>query len=436
MLTLPATALAQTPLSTTPSAASVPGVPQSSFADDARAIDAVAQQIVDRSHIPGMAMAIVQNGKVLVLKGYGVTDARGNEPVTTDTVFRLASLSKGFAGTLAGLLVQDGTLGWDMRIADHLPAFKLPSMQDTQNLTVRDILSQRAGLTRNTYDRDLEADVPFEMLVQKLANAPMACAPGECYAYQNVSFSLIGDVVFAETGDFYTHQVEKRIFQPLGMFNSSYGREALEASPSWARPHVRGGGGWVPIRPREAYYHIPPAAGVNTSIHDMAQWLIAQMGHRPDVLSPAVLNDIHTPLVPTPDQMHGAPWRRERLSDARYATGWRVFTYAGHTMVFHGGAVQGYRTMIGFLPDRDIGAVILWNSESAVPSGLMPMIMDRALGLPQQDWVEVDDIARAAPVARGRHRVSVRIASRDGYRPGVRGGGYTSAAHRSTRRRR
>jgi beta-lactamase class C len=444
LLFVAASAAAQTPvasIATAPQAMpaapqAMAGAPEQSFANDARAIDAMAQQLVERSHIPGMAMAIVQNGKVLVLKGYGVTDARGNEPVTTDTVFRLASLSKGFAGTLAGLLVQDGVIGWDMKVVDHLPAFRLASTQDTQNLTVRDILSQRAGLTRNTYDRDLEGDVPFELLVQKLANAPMACAPGECYAYQNVSFSLIGDLVFAETGDFYTHQVEKRIFQPLGMFNSSYGREALEASPSWARPHVRGAGGWVPVRAREAYYRIPPAAGVNTSIHDMSQWLIAQMGHRPDVLSPAVLTDIHTPLVPTPDQLHGAPWRRERLSDARYATGWRVFDYAGHTLVFHGGAVQGYRTMIGFLPDKDVGAVILWNSESAVPSGLMPMIMDRALGLPEQDWVELGEVARAAPVAGHGRRHSMRVASRDGYKPGVRSGGYTTAAHRGAKRRR
>ncbi len=373
-----------------------------SFMGDARAIDAMAQDVVDRTHIPGLAMAIVQDGKILVLRGYGVTDARGTEAVTTDTVFRLASLSKSFAGTMAALLVQDGSLRWDIRIAEQLPAFKLADLQDTQSLTVRDILSQRAGLTHNTYDRDLESDVPYELLVQKLAQAPLACAPGDCYAYQNVAFSMIGDIVFAVTGDFYSHQVEKRIFHPLDMYNSSYGRDALEASPSWARPHVRGAGGWVPVRPREAYYRIPPAAGVNTSIHDMAQWLIAQMGHRPDVLSPEVLADVHTPQVPTPDQMHGAPWRRERLSNAYYATGWRIFNYAGHTLVFHGGAVQGYRSEIAFLPDRDIGAVLLWNSESAVPSGLMPTVLDRALGLPEQDWLGLDQLGRATAVPRHR----------------------------------
>jgi beta-lactamase class C len=429
LLCLAASTSAQATATAQPTAPSTPQQ-EPSFMGNARAMDALAQDVVDRGHIPGLAMAIVQDGKILVMRGYGVVDAHGTEPVTTDTVFRLASLSKGFAATLAAMLVHNGLLGWDMRIADHLPAFRLASLQYTTSLTVRDILSQRAGLTHNTYDRDLESDVPFEELVQKLANAPMACAPGECYAYQNVSFSLIGDIVFAVTGDFYTHQVESRIFQPLGMYNSSYGREALEASPSWARPHVRGAGGWVPVRTREAYYRIPPAAGVNTSIHDMAQWLIAQMGHRPDVLSAEVLADVHTPLVPTPDQMHGAPWRRERLSSAFYATGWRIFNYAGHTLVFHGGAVQGYRSEIAFLPDHDIGAVLLWNSESAVPSGLMPMILDRALGMPETDWVELDQVGRVA--AAPRHHDGTR----SGYKPGMRAGKYKAAAHKGSKRRR
>ena len=401
-----------------PAATTATAEREPSFLGDAHAMDALAQQIVERAHLPGMAMVIVQNGRILVMRGYGVTDARSNDPVTTDTVFRLASLSKAFAGTLTALLVKDGTLRWDNRVADELPAFKLADLQDTQSLTVRDILSQRAGLTHNTYDRDLESDIPYELLVQKLSQAPLACAPGDCYAYQNVAFSLIGDIVFTATGDFYSHQVEKRIFHPLGMYDSSYGRDALEASPSWARPHVRGAGGWTPIRPQEAYYRIPPAAGVNTSIHDMAQWLLAQMGHRPDVLTPDVLADVQTPLVPTPDQLHGASWRRERLSSASYATGWRIFNYAGHTLVFHGGAVQGYRSEIAFLPDRDIGAVILWNSESAAPSGLMPTIIDRALGLPAQDWIELDKLSArpAAPHHRGSSRKPGKPAKKSGKR--------------------
>lgn len=382
-------------LATQHNAASTP-----SFSADSRDLEALAQDLIDRAHIPAMALVIVQDGQILTARGFGVTDTVTQQAVTPHTVFRLASLSKAFAGTLTALLVRDGALRWDTRIATQLPAFKLADLQGTENLTVRDILSQRAGLVHNTYDRDLESDEPFEILVQRLAGAPMACAPGDCYAYQNITFALIADIVFAVTGDFYTHQVTKRIFQPLGMYDASYGRDGLEASPSWARPHVRGAGGWVPVRAREAYYRIPAAAGVNVSAHDMAQWLLAQMGHRPDVLPEELLADVHTPQVPTPSELHGSPWRRARLSDAYYATGWRVYNYAGHTLVFHGGAVQGFRSMIAMLPDRDIGAVVLWNSESPVPSGFMPTLLDKALGLPYEDWLGLDRLNEPSAVPR------------------------------------
>jgi beta-lactamase class C len=359
----------------------------------AQQIEQLAGQLVAQKHLPGLALAIVQNGQVVSMRGYGVTDVGGTQPITSDTVFRLASLSKAFAATLSAQLVDEGAMSWDNPIVNQLPAFKLRDYASARTVSVRDILSHRVGLTRNTYDRDLESDQPYPLLAERLSDAPMACAPGDCYAYQNIAFSLIGDLVFAATGDFYSHQVEKRIFAPLGMYSSTYGRDGLQSSPSWAHPHVRRGSGWAAVEPKESYYHVPPAAGVNSSIHDMAQWLIAQMGHRPDVLSPSLLNEIHTPQVATPGELHGSPWRRERLSNAYYAMGWRVFDYSGHTLIFHGGAVQGYRGMIAFLPDEDVGMVVLWNSESAAPSGLLPSLLDRVLGLPTQDWtgVETDD---------------------------------------------
>jgi beta-lactamase class C len=147
----------------------------------------------------------------------------------------------------------------------------------------------------------------------------------------------------------------------------------------------------VPVRPKETYYHVPPAAGVNSSIHDMAQWLIAQMGHRPDVLPEDLLGQLHTAQVSTPGEVRGSAWRRERLLHASYGLGFRIYDYQGHTLVFHGGAVQGYRGLIGFLPNEDVGLVVLWNSETSAPSGLLPSLMDRVLGLPTRDWLGVDD---------------------------------------------
>ena len=120
-----------------------------------------------------------------------------------------------------------GSLRWDTRVADHLPVFKLRDVHAAQVLTVKDILSHRSGLPYNTYDRKLEADEPYPLLVAQLGTVPPLCDAGQCYSYQNVAFSLIGDLVFASTGDFYSHQVEKRLFHPLGMYNATYGRDVI-----------------------------------------------------------------------------------------------------------------------------------------------------------------------------------------------------------------
>ena len=389
-----AEALARGAVATPPTRASATARPRhADLTSAAREVEQLAAFVVERRNLPGMALVIVQDDRVLTLRGFGVTDAAGNEAVTPDTVFRLASLSKAFAATLSSQLVQEEAMNWDQPIVNQLPAFKLRDYRRAQEVTVRDVLSHKVGVARNMFDRDLEANAPYPLLAERLSDAPMTCSTGDCYAYQNIAFSLIGDLVFAATGDFYAHQVEKRIFHPLGMATATYGREGLEGSARWARPHVRRGTGWVAVRPKETYYHVPPAAGVNASANDMAQWLKAQMGQRPDVLPPEVLNPIHTPQVLTPGEMRGSRWRRERVRAAYYAMGWRVFDYAGHTLLFHGGAVQGYRGLIGILPDRGIGIVVLWNSESSAPTGLLPSLMDRALGLPREDWVGVEDVA-------------------------------------------
>ena len=370
----------------------------------AKEFDGWMDQIEQSGQISGMAAAIVKDDSVLLQRGIGYADARRGLKVQLDSPFRLASLSKAFASALAAMLVDEGMLSWDTRVAGVLPTFELKDIEASEKLTVQDILSQRVGLPHNTYDRLLEQDEPYEELVDKLRDVPMTCDVGDCYGYQNITFALIGDITYAVSGDFFYHQVEKRIFHPLGMNDATYGRAALESSKDWARPHARRGHAWVPIPIKEAYYHVPAAAGVNASIKDMTQWLIAQMGGRPDVLPEKLLDTVHTPLVETPSERHATPWRRSRLEDAQYALGWRVYDYAGQTLIYHAGAVQGYRSMIAFFPKYRFGAVMLWNCECALPGGLMPMLLDRYLGLHPVDWAGLVSLhpARHALTASNR----------------------------------
>lgn len=363
-------------------------------------------RLAQRDAVAGLATAVVIDDKVVFEGTVGYADAATKQPIKPDTVFRLASLSKAFATAIAGLLVDDGKLDWDTKLVDVLPYFKLKDMQAASQATVGDILGQRLGLPRNTYDNMLEGDTSYEELVRKLDEVSMVCGVGQCYGYQNVAFSMIGDVVLARTGDFFYRQVDKRIFYPLGMTTASYGRAALESSKSWARPHRATSRGWAPFDPNETYYRVAPAAGVNASLRDMEKWLIAQMGGRPDVLPTALLDTLHKPGVATPSELHATPWRRERLSGAYYGLGWRVYDYGGETLIYHAGAVAGYRTMIGFFPKYRVGVVTLWNSTGPTPSGLMPMVFDDLLGLPHVDWANLDGAAK--PVAQPRPKAKAK----------------------------
>jgi beta-lactamase class C len=352
-------------------------------------------QLAAEGRTAGLATAVVVDGKVRYERTVGFADANEQAPVTPDTVFRLASLSKAFATAVTGMLVRRGVLSWDTRLSSVLPFFKLRDANASQEATVRDILSQSIGLPPNAYDNLLSSGVPYQELERKLATVKMTCSPGDCYGYQNIAFSLIGDVIHAKTGQFFIQLVDRYLFLPLGMTTASYGRDGLEGSRSWARPHYKRNGKWIAYEPNTHFY-VPPAAGVNASIRDLEQRRIAQMGGRPMVLPEALLEVLHAPIIDTPSERMFSNWRRARVKKASYALGWRVYDYEGHTLIFHAGAVQGYRSMIGFFPEYHTGVVVLWNCENGSPSGLMPMLLDAFLGLQHEDWAGLDRRPRSS----------------------------------------
>jgi beta-lactamase class C len=349
--------------------------------------ESLGQDVVKYGNVTGLAIAIVHGDQVLLEKGFGTTRVRNGDPVRADTVFRLASVSKGFAATAAGLLVDDGLLAWHAPVTEFLPAFRLRGAEAAGKATVADLLGHSLGLPRNAFDRELEANQPYPVLATRLEKLPAKCGVGECYGYQNIAYSLIGDISFAVTGEFFHRTVEKRIFHPLGMTGATFGEGALASSVAWARPHVRRGRGWVETPVKGNYYRVAPAAGVNASVRDLVPWMQAQMGGRLDVIPQTVLDELHAARIHTPTETESAPWRRERLRDAHYGMGWRIYDYAGEKMVFHAGAVQGYRAMMALLPEQEFGIVVLWNCESGVPGGVVPTVVDNFLGLPAVDWL-------------------------------------------------
>ncbi|HET6587612.1 MAG TPA: serine hydrolase domain-containing protein, partial [Oleiagrimonas sp.] len=189
-------------------------LPKQRIADAVHDYNRWIDKIRKRNDVVGLATAVVVGRHVYYERTMGYADARTGTHVTPTTAFRLASLSKAFATAMTGLLVQNGRLSWEARLKNILPFFKLKDIQNTRNATVRDIAGQRLGLPRNSYDLRLEADVPYQELVRQLYRIDPICDVGSCYSYQNIAFSLLGDVIHAKTGSFFGREVGQYIFRP------------------------------------------------------------------------------------------------------------------------------------------------------------------------------------------------------------------------------
>lgn len=355
--------------------------------------------IFDRYNIPAAAVAVVDHGKVVYIKTLGVGSRKDPKPVTEHTVFRIASVSKTFAAVLAGQAAEQGRLSFKDPVRKYIPSFQLKYDRRNQ-LTLEMVLSHQSGLPHNAYDDLLEAGQPYDALLRRLETIDPVCMVGRCFSYQNILYSTIGNALEKATGEPYPVLLQHRIFNPLGMTDSGASLAHFQNSPSTAPPHIMTGRGWWPKEVDQPYYNTLPASGVNTSIHDMSQYLIAVMGHRPDVISPAVMAELTTPRVSSPKEGITSKWRKTRVKHPMYGLGWRIFQYDGkYKMVFHAGALSGVRARIGFLPDRDIGMVMLWNANESRPEVLMPMLFDRVLDLPTVDYLELPK-ATARPATK------------------------------------
>ncbi|WKT61686.1 serine hydrolase domain-containing protein [Microbulbifer thermotolerans] len=335
----------------------------------AKDFDRYFRMLMREKDIPGGAYVIVDGDRVVALSTYGVRIKGKSDKVDRNTVFRLASVSKTFAGSMAAVLEHEKKFGWTDRVVRYVPelSFKTPSL--SRQLQVQHLLSHSSGLTPNAYDNYLEDNKPLSKILPKFANIDPRCTPGKCYGYQNVLFSLIQDVIYKATGVPYERQLKERFFIPLKMEDASVGWESFMAADNRAAPHVQTGRGWRPVKVEKEYYLAAPAAGVNASISDMAQWLKAQMGYYPKVLSPEVIEDITTERVETQRHMRHRIWR-DYLSHAGYGLGWRLYTIGNDRIIYHGGWVAGFRAAVAYSEKQKIGIAILMNAESRIIADL------------------------------------------------------------------
>jgi beta-lactamase class C len=338
-------------------------------------------QLMQQPDVVGLAVATIERGHLRFMRGYGETLAGSGTPVTPDTVFRWASLSKGVAATLVAKLDEKGRLSLAAPIASVSTSLRLAG--NMSGVTIADLLSHRLGLPRNAWDDRLEAGADPTVLRSQLSTLTPLCLPGTCYSYQNVAFDASSEIVEQATREPFAKTARELLFAPLGMSGASVGRAGLEGSASWARPHRLNR---RTVEVKEPYYRVPAAGGVNSSIRDLARWMSAQMGAAPGVLSYAVLEALHRPRVATPPHGRRGPMDRA-LTNASYGLGWRSFTYSGHHLVGHRGSVDGYGSLILFDPADQSGIVMLWNSSRSTPARLQLEFFDMLYGLPETDWL-------------------------------------------------
>lgn len=363
--------------------------------------------------VPGAAWAIVRDDRVVHAAGYGVRTLGGNLPVTPETAFRIASVSKTFAAQLTGQLVSEGTLRWNDPVKRFVPQFTLARPEHAQRLTIEHLLGQSAGIVPNAYDNLLNAGRTLEQILPQFGRVEPMCPPGECYTYQNVLFSLLEPAIEASTGREYADLLEERLFEPLEMRQASVGLAGYLADQNRATPHVKvNRWRWVPTDVNENYYRVAPAAGINASALDLGQWLIAQMGHRPDVIAPELVGELTRKRLRTARDMRQKSWRG-LLTDAHYGLGWRIYTVGDEDIVMHSGWVRGFVAQVGYSRDRRTGIAVLLNAESSALNTMTAHFWKQTLAEPLlvaqdgQPGAKPRPGNSAAPVATVSGRTSI-----------------------------
>ena len=313
--------------------------------------------------LPGAAAVLVIKGNVRPLMLFGFQSMTGTRPITEETVFQLASLSKSFAATAIALAVNDGHLQWGAPLVKHLPELNWSDARRAKKLRLFHLANQSSGLMPHAYTNLVEDVVSYNNILNRFHEGPFVCDPGACYSYQNVVFSLLGDVLMQATGMPYAQFVEQRLFAPLAMQTASVGR-APSRIDHWASAHVLREDRWVVVPRNQRYYKVAPAAGVNASIADMRQWLLAHLDLIVGFPRAPIAQLQSRYIANEPADSHYP--KDDRISKVGYGLGWRVFAFSGlDGFTHHGGYVRGMRSEMIFHRASKSGLVFLTNSEPA-----------------------------------------------------------------------
>jgi CubicO group peptidase (beta-lactamase class C family) len=377
-------------------------------------IDSLVENVRKAFAVPGISVAVVKDGQVLLARGYGIKRMGKSDPVDSKTRFGIASNTKAFTATALGMLVEEGKLSWDGKVIDYFPSFQLSDPYVTREMTIRDLLVHRSGLglgagdllwwPASTYDR--------KEIVRRLRHIPLATSFRSAYAYDNVLYLVAGEVLATASGTSWENFIQTRLLDPLGMTGSTTRHSDAGRGGNVAVPHAEVDG---KVRPIAAFDsdNTNPAGGINSCADDMAKWMICQLdsgrlvnGKR--LFSQGTTRNLWS--IVTPRSVGGVPPQLASMKAAflGYGLGFDIRDYRGTKLVTHTGGLPGYVSRVAMIPELKVGVAVLTNQESGEAFNTVAFsILDRFIGgefdlLSGYRWLKArnDSLNQLAEVAR------------------------------------
>lgn len=346
-------------------------------------------------HCPGVAVVVVKGGEILHQAIYGQRSIEENLPMTADTRFAMASVTKSFTAMSVALLVDDGKLDWDKPVRHYMPEFILDDPYATQHITVRDMLCHRSGMPRHDWAA-WRLDISRAEFIKRMKHFKFSASFREKFQYNNLMYYAAAYLVEKVAGQKWEEFVHERIFAPLGMVSSNFQPEPPQPGQFNAvgyrvdRDDEGAAKGLLPM-PFGLHTELSPGAAgaLFSTLADLTQWLKIQVndGRAADtqLVSPHNLKQMHLPQMVIPG---GGP-SEALLGSAisTYGLGWAIQPYREYTLIHHGGNVEGHSLVIGFVPQEKVGVVALTNIAGLpLRDILLYEGVDRALNLPDRDW--------------------------------------------------
>lgn len=357
-------------------------------------IDGIIQRAMKAFEVPGLSIAIVKDGKILLIKGYGFKDLKNKEPVNSQTLFSIASNSKLFTAVAIGILVDEGKVFWNSKAIDYIPWFQMFDPYVTREITVKDTLCHRCGLGLGAGDLLWwpSSNYSREEIIKRIRFISPSTSFRSTYAYNNLMFLVAGKIIESVSGKSWEDFITERIFKPVGMKYSSAKVSDLKNRENTATPHAKVDGILKEVKPF-LNDNINPAGGIISCAEDMARWMIVMLDEgkidkERRLLSEKNYREITT--IATPRPITDPPQEIAELKPnfSGYGLGIGVRDYKGMKILQHTGGLPGFLSQVTMVPSLKLGIAILTNQESSEAyNSITYSVIDYYLSVSAKDWI-------------------------------------------------